>query len=68
MIEDFSNLSRRRIVFIVTLLLWFAGLWAAADADPIGMFLILLYGLFLLVREKRRRPVMISGAQTDAVG
>lgn len=28
----------------------------------------LLIGLFLLVREKRRRPVMISGTQADAVG
>jgi lipopolysaccharide export system permease protein len=28
----------------------------------------ILIGLFLLVREKRRRPVMISGTQADAVG
>jgi uncharacterized membrane protein len=34
-------------------LVWFPGPWAVADADPIGMFLILLYGLFLLVRHGR---------------
>lgn len=28
----------------------------------------ILIGLFLLVREKRRRPIMISGAQKDAGG
>jgi uncharacterized membrane protein len=33
------------------MLLWFAGLWVPADADPIGIFLILLFGLFLLVRH-----------------
>ena len=38
-------------------LLWFAGLWAPADADPIGIYLILLYGLFLLVRHGRGATV-----------
>jgi len=38
-------------------LLWYAGLWAPADADPIGSFLILLYGLFLLVRHGRGATV-----------
>ncbi len=40
-------------------LLWFAGLWAPADADPIGGFLILLYGLFLLVRHGRGATVVL---------
>lgn len=41
-IEDFSNMSRRRIVLIVTLLLWFAGLGTVfsfnslQDFDPLG--------------------------------
>ena len=41
-IEDFSSLSRRRIVFIVTLLLWFAGLGTVfsfsslQDFHPLG--------------------------------
>ena len=38
-------------------LLWFAGFWAPSDADPIGVFLILLYGLFLLLRHGRGATV-----------
>jgi len=38
-------------------LLWFAGFWVPADAGPIGFFLILLYGLFLLVRHGRGATV-----------
>jgi uncharacterized membrane protein len=34
-------------------LLWIAGPWAPGDAEPIGIFLILLYGLFLLARHGR---------------
>jgi uncharacterized membrane protein len=41
-------------------LLWFAGLWAPGDAAPIGSFLILLYGSFLLVRHGRGATVELA--------
>ena len=49
-------------------LLWFAGLWAPSDADPIGLFLILLYGLFLLVRHGRGATIELVTWRKGLVG
>ncbi|MCH6587259.1 MAG: DUF2339 domain-containing protein, partial [Proteobacteria bacterium] len=41
-------------------LLWFAGLWHAADAVPVGIFLLVLCGFFLLVRHGRGASVELA--------
>ena len=49
-------------------LLWFAGFWAPADADPIGLFLILLYGLFVLVRHGRGASIELTTWRRGLLG
>jgi uncharacterized membrane protein len=49
-------------------LLWVAGLWAPSDADPIGIFLILLYGLFLLVRHGRGATIELATWRKGLLG
>ncbi len=41
-------------------LLWFAGPWQAADAVPVGIFLLVLCGFFLLVRHGRGASIELA--------
>ena len=45
---------------VASTLLWFAGLWQAADAVPVGIFLLVLCGFFLLVRHGRGASIELA--------
>jgi len=53
---------------VIWTLLWFAGFWAPADAVPIGLFLILLYGLFILVRHGRGASIELTTWRRGLLG
>ena len=45
-------------------LFWFAGFWVPADAPPLGLYLLVLCGLFLLVRHGRGASVELVNWRT----